>query len=118
MRDQIGSSGAFGAVPLFTGTLLVSGSLGVAVPIGLMSAIYIAEYASARVRAVASYSRFWPCRRSCTDSLPSVGHHPRLRRSGGSPCRRKRARRRARHGRHDHPFVSLSDDVITAVPRR
>jgi len=52
--DQIGSSGAFGAVPLFTGTLLVSGiALLVAVPIGLMSAIYLAEYASARVRAIA-----------------------------------------------------------------
>jgi phosphate transport system permease protein len=52
--DQIGSSGSFGAVPLFTGTLLVSGiALAVAVPIGLMSAIYIAEYASARVRAIA-----------------------------------------------------------------
>ena len=52
--DQVGSSGAFGAVPLFTGTLLVSGiALTVAVPIGLMSAIYLAEYATARVRAVA-----------------------------------------------------------------
>jgi len=52
--DQVGSSGAFGAVPLFTGTLLISFiALLVAVPIGLMSAIYLAEYATARVRSVA-----------------------------------------------------------------
>ncbi len=52
--DQIGSSGAFGAVPLFTGTLLISGiAMLVAVPVGLMSAIYLSEYANSRVRAVA-----------------------------------------------------------------
>jgi phosphate transport system permease protein len=52
--DQVGSSGAFGAVPLFTGTLLISSiALIVAVPIGLMSAIYLAEYASLRFRSVA-----------------------------------------------------------------
>ncbi|MEM7284702.1 MAG: phosphate ABC transporter permease family protein, partial [Pseudomonadota bacterium] len=51
--DQVGSSGAFGAVPLFAGTLLISGiAMFVAVPIGLMSAIYISEYASHRIRAV------------------------------------------------------------------
>ncbi len=52
--DQAGSSGAFGAVPLFTGTLLISAiALIVSVPIGLMSAIYLAEYASLRFRSVA-----------------------------------------------------------------
>ena len=52
--DQVGSSGAFGAVPLFTGTLLVSLiAMMVAVPIGLMSAIYLSEFASPRVRASA-----------------------------------------------------------------
>ncbi|MBN8429624.1 phosphate ABC transporter permease subunit PstC [Microbulbifer salipaludis] len=52
--DQVGSSGAFGAVPLFTGTLMVSAiAMFVAVPVGLMSAIYLAEYASKRVRSVA-----------------------------------------------------------------
>ena len=50
-EDQVGSSGAFGAVPLFTGTLLISGiAMLVAVPIGLFSAIYLSEYASRRVR--------------------------------------------------------------------
>jgi phosphate transport system permease protein len=52
--DQVGSSGAFGAVPLFAGTLLISGlAMVVAVPVGLMSAIYLSEYAGARVRALA-----------------------------------------------------------------
>jgi len=51
--DQVGSSGAFGAVPLFTGTLLISIiAMVVAVPLGLMSAIYLAEYASSRARAI------------------------------------------------------------------
>ena len=51
--DQVGSSGAFGAIPLFVGTLLIAGiALIVAVPIGLMSAIYLAEYATARIRNV------------------------------------------------------------------
>ena len=49
--DQVGSSGAFGAVPLFTGTFLITGiAVVVAVPIGLMSAIYLSEYAGDRVR--------------------------------------------------------------------
>jgi phosphate transport system permease protein len=44
--DQVGSSGAFGAVPLFAGTLLISLiAMAIAVPIGLFSAIYLAEYA-------------------------------------------------------------------------
>ncbi|WP_406828606.1 phosphate ABC transporter permease subunit PstC [Microbulbifer sp. ARAS458-1] len=52
--DQVGSSGAFGAVPLFTGTLMVSAiAMFVAVPVGLMSAIYLAEYAGNKVRAFA-----------------------------------------------------------------
>ncbi|CDI03176.1 high-affinity phosphate transport protein (ABC superfamily, membrane) [Candidatus Competibacter denitrificans Run_A_D11] len=52
--DQIGSSGAFGAVPLFGGTLLISGiAMLVAVPIGLMSALYLSEYATPKFRAFA-----------------------------------------------------------------
>jgi len=50
--DQAGSSGSFGAVPVLAGTFMISGiALTVAVPIGLMSAIYLSEYASSRVRA-------------------------------------------------------------------
>jgi phosphate transport system permease protein len=52
--DQVGSSGAFGAVPVFLGTALISAiAMVVAVPVGLMSAIYLSEYASKRLRAVA-----------------------------------------------------------------
>ena len=52
--DQVGSSGAFGAVPLFAGTLLISLlAMLVAVPVGLMSAIYLSEYADRKVRALA-----------------------------------------------------------------
>ncbi len=50
--DQIGSSGAFGAVPLFAGTLLIAAiAMIVAVPVGLMSAVYMAEYAPQRLRS-------------------------------------------------------------------
>lgn len=52
--DQVGSEGAFGVIPLFTGTLLISAiALLVAVPVGLMSAIYLSEYASKRIRSTA-----------------------------------------------------------------
>ncbi|MDK8462774.1 phosphate ABC transporter permease subunit PstC [Marinobacter sp. SS13-12] len=50
--DQVGSDGAFGVIPLFTGTLLISAiALLVAVPVGLLSAIYLSEYASKRMRS-------------------------------------------------------------------
>ncbi len=51
--DQIGQSGAFGAVPLFYGTMMITIiAMLVAGPIGLFSAIYLSEYASPRARAV------------------------------------------------------------------
>jgi phosphate transport system permease protein len=50
--DQVGSSGAFGAIPLFTGTLLISAiAMLVAMPIGLMTAIFLSEYATLGMRA-------------------------------------------------------------------
>ena len=43
----------FGAVPLFAGTLSIAGiAMVIAVPLGLMSAVYLSEYASNRVRSV------------------------------------------------------------------
>ncbi len=52
--DQVGASGSFGAIPIFAGTLLITLiAMLVAVPLGLMSAIYMSEYASPRVRAIA-----------------------------------------------------------------
>ncbi len=52
--DQVGASGAFGAIPLFAGTLLITViAMLIAGPIGLMSAIYLAEYAHPKFRGVA-----------------------------------------------------------------
>jgi phosphate transport system permease protein len=46
--------GSFGAVPIFTGTLLITViAMVVAVPIGLMAAVYMSEYAAPTVRAIA-----------------------------------------------------------------
>jgi len=48
-----GDQQSFGAVPLMVGTLYLTGiGLLVAIPLGLLSAIYLAEYASPRVRKV------------------------------------------------------------------
>ena len=53
-EDQVGASGAFGAIPLLVGTLLITAiAMLVAVPIGLMTAIYLSEYASAQFRNIA-----------------------------------------------------------------
>lgn len=52
--DQVGSGGNFGAVPVMTGTVLISAiAMAVAVPIGLMSAIYLSEYANKHIRDTA-----------------------------------------------------------------
>jgi phosphate transport system permease protein len=51
--DQVGSSGAFGAVPVLAGTVMISFiAMAVAAPIGLMSAIYLSEYANRQIRAM------------------------------------------------------------------
>jgi len=52
--EQSVASGAFGVIPVFAGTFLISIiALFVAVPIGLFAAIYMVEFASERVRSVA-----------------------------------------------------------------
>ena len=52
--DQGASTGAFGAVPVFSGTLLIAlVAMLVAGPIGLASAVYFSEYARPRVRDIA-----------------------------------------------------------------
>lgn len=52
--DQVGSSGSFGAVPLFLGTMLISLiAMVIAVPVGLMTAIYLSEYATPKFRLIA-----------------------------------------------------------------
>jgi len=123
--DQVGSSGAFGAVPLFAGTLLISFiAMVVAVPIGLFSAIYLAEYAPMKVRKYVKpllevlagvptvvYGFF---------AVTTVG--PALRVAGealGLPVAGESALAAGLvMGIMIIPFVSsLSDDMITAVPQ-
>lgn len=51
-EGQVAASGAFGAIPVFTGTLLIAAiAMLVAIPIGLLSAIYLSEYAWPKFRA-------------------------------------------------------------------
>ena len=53
-EDQIAAAGAFGWVPVFLGTLVITAvALFVAVPVGLMSAIYLNEFAPRALRSVA-----------------------------------------------------------------
>ena len=51
--DQAGSSGAFGSIPLLWGTFFIGAIIAmlVAVPFGLMSAIYLTQYAPPRLRS-------------------------------------------------------------------
>ena len=51
--DQAGSSGAFGSIPLFWGTAFIGAIIAmiVAIPLGLMSAIFLTQYATAKARA-------------------------------------------------------------------
>ena len=52
--DQVGASGAFGVIPLIVGTLLITAiAMFVAVPIGMMTAVYLSEYARAEFRSFA-----------------------------------------------------------------
>ncbi|MGE6607308.1 phosphate ABC transporter permease subunit PstC [Halomonas sp. NPDC076908] len=49
-----GTGAEFGSVPLFAGTFMITAiAMFVAVPVGLLSAIYMGEYAPTKVRAVA-----------------------------------------------------------------
>ena len=50
-EDQVGSSGSFGAIPLFTGTLLITAvAMSIAAPLGLYSAIFLSQYAKPKTR--------------------------------------------------------------------
>ena len=123
--DQAGSSGAFGAVPLFAGTMLITLiAMSVAVPIGLMSAIYLAEYASSRVRATAKPLL------EVLAGIPTVVYGffaaltvaPFIRNSGGlfglDIASESALAAGLVMGVMIIPFVSsLSDDVINAVPQ-
>jgi phosphate transport system permease protein len=123
--DQVGSSGAFGAVPLFAGTLLISAiAMAVAVPIGLFSAIYLAEYAHRQVRATVKPLL------EILAGIPTVVYGffaaltvgPLLRHFGESMgldvASESALAAGLVMGVMIIPFVSsLSDDMITAVPQ-
>lgn len=122
--DQVGSSGAFGAVPVFAGTLLITAiAMIVAAPIGLLSAVYMAEYANPRTRAICKPAL------EVLAGIPTVVYGffaalslgPLLRNSGeifGLDVASESALAAGLvMGIMIIPFVSsLSDDVIAAVP--
>lgn len=123
--DQVGSSGSFGAVPIFAGTLLISAiAMLVAVPFGLMSAIYLAEYANSTVRAWAKPLL------EILAGIPTVVYGffaaltvaPLIRNAGESiglsVASESALAAGLVMGIMIIPFVSsLSDDVITSVPQ-
>lgn len=123
--DQVGATGAFGAVPLLVGTLLITGiAMLVAVPIGLMTAIYLSEYATPRFRNFAKpllevlagiptvvYGFFAAL--SVAPFIRSVGETAGLTVSSESALAAGLVM-----GIMIIPLVSsLSDDAISAVPR-
>ncbi len=123
--DQVGSSGAFGALPLLAGTMLISFiAMCVAAPIGLLSAIFLSEYAPKKVRTTVKpllevlagvptvvYGFFAAL--TAAPFIRDVGTNLGL--SVSSECALAAG---AVMGIMIIPFVSsLSDDVINAVPQ-
>lgn len=123
--DQVGSSGAFGAIPVFVGTMLISTiAMFVSVPVGLMSAIYLSEYANKKFRAVAKPLL------EILAGIPTVVYGffaalvvaPAIRNAGASfgldVSSESALAAGLVMGVMIIPFVSsLSDDVINAVPQ-
>ena len=123
--DQVGSSGAFGIIPLLAGTMLVALiAMLVAVPIGLMSAIYLAEFSGPHLRSWAKPTL------EILAGIPTVVYGffaalvvaPMLRNSGGMIGLEVSSESALAAGLVMGimiiPFVSsLSDDVINAVPQ-
>ena len=124
--DQVGAAGSFGAVPLFVGTLLIAFiAMCVAMPVGLISAIYMAEYAHPEVprggQAAAGDPRRHPdrrlrlLRRADRGALLSRSRAPIWVSAISSESALAAG---VVMGIMIIPFVSsLSDDVITAVPQ-
>jgi phosphate transport system permease protein len=123
--DQGGSSGAFGAVPLFVGSILVTlVAMLVAVPVGLLSAIYMSEYAHRNTRNLLKPVL------EILAGVPTVVYGyfaimlvaPALRGFGAAVgldiASESALAAGLVMGVMIIPFISsLSDDVITAVPR-
>lgn len=124
-EDQVGGSGSFGAIPLFVGTLLISFiALSIAVPLGLMAAIYLSEYASNKVRS------FVKPMLEILAGIPTVVYGffaaltvaPFIRNLGEAiglhPSSESALAAGIVMGVMIIPFVSsLSDDVLSAVPK-
>ena len=122
--DQVGSTGAFGAVPLLVGTFLISAiALTVSGPIGLLSAVYLAEYATPSFRNLVKPSL------EVLAGIPTVVYGffaalfvaPLLRQGGdaiGLAVSSESALAAGLvMGVMTIPFVSsITDDAITAVP--
>lgn len=114
-----------GAVPLFTGTLLITAiAMTVAVPIGLLAAVFLSDFASARVRAWAKPML------EILAGIPTVVYGffaaitvaPALRGAGESiglsVASESALAAGIVMGIMIIPFISsLSDDVINAVPQ-
>jgi phosphate transport system permease protein len=123
--DQVAADGAFGSVPLFLGTALISLiAMLVAGPIGLISAIYLSEYAAPGWRSVVKPLL------EVLAGIPTVVYGvfaaltvaPLLRDAGStvglSVASESALAAGLVMGVMIIPFVSsLSDDVISAVPR-
>jgi phosphate transport system permease protein len=123
--DQVAGQGAFGAVPVFTGTLLIATiAMVVATPVGLLSAIYLAEYSDSRFRAMVKPVL------ELLAGIPTVVYGffavltvaPALREFGAAigldVAPNSAFAAGAVMGIMIIPFISsLSDDALTAVPR-
>ncbi len=124
-EDQVGSSGSFGAVPLFVGTILISLiAMLIAVPVGLLTAIYLSEYATVKFRSIAKPAL------EILAGIPTVVYGffaaltvaPFIRELGSSiglsVASESALAAGIVMGVMIIPFVSsLSDDVINAVPQ-
>jgi len=123
--DQVGGSGSFGAIPLFAGTMLITFiAMLLAVPVGLMIAIYLSQYASTRLRAFAKpmlevlagiptvvYGFFAAL--TVAPVIRNVGEH-----FGLSVASESALAAGLVMGTMIIPFVSsLSEDAISAVPQ-
>ncbi len=123
--DQAGSSGAFGAIPVFAGTFMIATiAMMVAIPIGLLSAIYLSEFANKKFRAMVKPLL------EILAGIPTVVYGffaaltvaPMIRNMGGffglSVASESAMAAGLVMGIMIIPFVSsLSDDVIHAVPQ-
>ncbi|MCP4382319.1 MAG: phosphate ABC transporter permease subunit PstC [Hyphomicrobiales bacterium] len=124
-EDQVAGQGAFGAIPVFTGTLLIAVlAMLVATPIGLFTAIYLVEYANDRVRGIVKPIL------EILAGVPTVVYGffavltvaPAVRQAGGliglSVSPNSALAAGAVMGIMIIPFISsLSDDALSAVPR-